>query len=162
MSRRLLCGLLVLSLTITTISCGTLLYPERRGQPAGRLDPAIVALNAVGLLLFLIPGIIAFAVDFATGAIYLPPGEYSALEEEGTIIRAQSPEGCELVKLQMQPERLTRDNLESLLRKHTGEPVNLQDSRLLGRRLPDEKSLPSDLSRPEVQKLELQPVRLQW
>jgi hypothetical protein len=58
-----------------TAGCGTILYPERRGQPAGRLDWGVVALDGVGLLLFFVPGVIAFAVDFATGSIYLPPAE---------------------------------------------------------------------------------------
>src|SRR5436190_10407641 len=55
--------------------CGTLLYPERRGQQAGKLDCGVILLDGLGLLLFFVPGIIAFAVDFATGAIYLPAGE---------------------------------------------------------------------------------------
>lgn len=52
-------------------SCGTILYPERKGRKGGELDPAIVVLDAVGLLFFLIPGIIAFAIDFDTGCIYI-------------------------------------------------------------------------------------------
>ena len=53
-------------------ACGTLLYPERRGQTGGRLDTAVVLLDGLGLLVFLVPGLIAFAVDFGSGAIYLP------------------------------------------------------------------------------------------
>jgi len=34
----------------------------------------VVALDAIGLLFFFVPGVIAFAVDFVTGAIYLPGG----------------------------------------------------------------------------------------
>ena len=52
--------------------CGTLLYPERRGQVAGHLDAGVVILDAIGLLFFIIPGVIAFAVDFSNGTIYLP------------------------------------------------------------------------------------------
>ena len=70
---------LTVGLAFFLASCGTLLYPERRGQPAGRLDVGVVALDGVGLLVFLVPGVIAFVVDFATGAIYLPP-EYAVLE----------------------------------------------------------------------------------
>jgi hypothetical protein len=55
--------------------CGTIFYPERRGQPAGMLDWKVVALDAVGLLFFFVPGVIAFAVDFNNGTIYLPPGQ---------------------------------------------------------------------------------------
>src|SRR6185503_14332825 len=61
--------------------CGMILHPERRNQPpGGNLDWSIVALDAVGLLLFFIPGVIAFAVDFSTGAIYLPPDQYGSAE----------------------------------------------------------------------------------
>src|SRR4030067_3820528 len=52
--------------------CGTIMYPERRGQKAGKIDVAVAALDAVGLLFFIIPGVIAFAVDFNNGTIYLP------------------------------------------------------------------------------------------
>lgn len=54
--------------------CGTLLHSERLNQPHSRdLDWKIVALNGLGLIFFFIPGVIAFVVDFHTGAIYLPP-----------------------------------------------------------------------------------------
>lgn len=64
----------VLSGSLVLASCGSLLYPERKGQTQGRIDPAVAILNAAGLLLFIIPGLVAFAVDFHTGAIYLPGG----------------------------------------------------------------------------------------
>ncbi|MGD8177127.1 hypothetical protein [Marinimicrobium sp. ARAG 43.8] len=69
-------------LILQTTACGTILYPERKGQTEGRLDPAVVALDAVGLLLFLIPGVIAFAVDFSNGTIYLPGGSAQLSEEQ--------------------------------------------------------------------------------
>ena len=59
--------------------CGMIMHPERRGQPpGGGLDWSVVALDGLGLLLFFLPGVIAFAVDFSTGAIYLPPEGYGA------------------------------------------------------------------------------------
>jgi hypothetical protein len=54
------------------LGCGTLLYRERVGQPRGKLDVVVVLLDSIGLVYFVAPGLIAFAVDFATGAIYLP------------------------------------------------------------------------------------------
>ena len=63
------------------LSCGTILYPERKGQISGQLDPAIVILDAVGLLFGIVPGVIAFAVDFSNGTIYLPKGGKSKLNE---------------------------------------------------------------------------------
>lgn len=62
-------------------ACGTILYPERRNQPAGRIDSDVIILDAIGLIFFFVPGVIAFAVDFATGAIYLPHGESSHVSE---------------------------------------------------------------------------------
>ena len=54
-------------------ACGTILYPERKGQRGGQLDVGVVLLDAIGLLFFIIPGVICFAVDFSTGTIYFPP-----------------------------------------------------------------------------------------
>lgn len=65
-------NVLLLSILLLTSSCGTIMYPERRGQAAGKIDPKVAILNGVGTLLFFIPGVIAFAVDFNNGAIYLP------------------------------------------------------------------------------------------
>jgi hypothetical protein len=59
--------------------CGTILFPERRGQSAGMLDWKIVALDGIGLLFFFVPGVIAFAVDFNNGTIYLPPSECTSV-----------------------------------------------------------------------------------
>ena len=56
-------------LVIQLSGCGTIFYPERKGQVDGRLDPAIVVADAIGLLFFVIPGVIAFAVDFSNGTI---------------------------------------------------------------------------------------------
>lgn len=71
-----------MSLVVFTLSsCGVILHPERKGQRAGRLDPAIVVLDAVGLLLFFVPGVVAFAVDFATGTIYLSGGRRAELSQ---------------------------------------------------------------------------------
>lgn len=65
---------------VTQLGCGTILYPERRGQRGGRIDPAVAVMDGVGCLLFLIPGLVAFAVDFGTGAIYLPGGRRGQVE----------------------------------------------------------------------------------
>lgn len=75
----LLTRTLVFTLIISLSGCGTLLHPERKGQISGRLDPSIVLLDAIGLVFFLVPGVVAFAVDFATGTIYLPQQQRSSL-----------------------------------------------------------------------------------
>ena len=58
--------------TLQLMGCGTLMYPERRGQRGGSLDAGVAVLDGIGLLFGIIPGVIAFAVDFSNGTIYLP------------------------------------------------------------------------------------------
>jgi hypothetical protein len=57
--------------------CGSIMYPERRHAPRShQIDWKVAALDGLGLLLFFVPGVIAFVVDFYTGAIYLPAAQY--------------------------------------------------------------------------------------
>jgi hypothetical protein len=109
-------GTLTVGLAFFLASCGTLLYPERRGQPAGRLDAGVVVLDGVGLLLFLVPGVIAFVVDFATGAVYLPP-EYSLVVPSTEM---------DLRKVPVDPAELTPRRVEAIVQEQTGKTVNLQ------------------------------------
>jgi hypothetical protein len=69
--------ILTLTLIVNLAACGTILYPQRSGQKAGQIDPAVAILDGVGLLFFIIPGVIAFAVDFNNHSIYLPQGHAS-------------------------------------------------------------------------------------
>ena len=78
---RLIGGVLVATLLTQLSACGSIFYPDRRGQIDGKIDPAIAIANAVGLLFYVIPGLIALAIDFTTGAIYLPEGTYSVAPE---------------------------------------------------------------------------------
>jgi hypothetical protein len=73
----------VAALLITQVTaCGTLLYPERRGQTNGQIDVGVAALDAIGLLFFFVPGVVAFGVDFITGTIYLPGGGIATLTQD--------------------------------------------------------------------------------
>ena len=76
----LLAGLLTSQLA----GCGTVFYPERKGQQGGSIDPVVAIANGVGLLFFIIPGVVAFAVDFNNGSIYLPGGGRAELAPEVT------------------------------------------------------------------------------
>ncbi|WP_375057963.1 hypothetical protein [Zobellella sp. DQSA1] len=62
-------------LTTQLAACGTIFYPERKGQISGRIDPVVAIANGIGLLFFIVPGVVAFAVDFSNGTIYLPGGK---------------------------------------------------------------------------------------
>ncbi|MFO8044407.1 MAG: hypothetical protein R6U30_00860 [Halomonas sp.] len=105
---------LVLGVSITAlVGCGTLFHPERKGQMSGRIDPAVAIANGVGLLFFILPGVIAYAVDFSNGTIYLPSGHNAA--------------GVDALKLE---KDLDVASLERLLSVKSGKPVSL-DSELL-------------------------------
>jgi len=98
--------------------CGTILYPERKGQPAGRLDMKVVALDTLGLLFFFIPGVIAFAVDFNNGTIYLPPDE--CVDKS-----ARQPHGG-LVSVPLKSEsRATLTEVERTVSRETSRDIRL-------------------------------------
>lgn len=98
-------------------SCGTLLYPERRGQLGGRIDAGVAVLDGIGLLCFIIPGIIAFAVDFSTGAIYLPSGS-SKLDNT-------PPDFKHAQVIHLDPALLRCSEIESRLEQQTGKAIAL-------------------------------------
>ncbi|HEX6985601.1 MAG TPA: hypothetical protein VF170_09500 [Planctomycetaceae bacterium] len=107
--------LLLTASVVWTTSCGTLIHPERVGQPrGGRLDLSIVLLDGLGLLFFFIPGVIAFVVDFATGAIYLPPGYGDAGD----------PKSWRVVRIPK--DEMTREKIEEVVSREVGRPVDLE------------------------------------
>jgi hypothetical protein len=118
---RLIAGALVVSLLAQLTACGSIFYPDRRGQiqGSGRMDPAIVVLDAIGLLFYIIPGVIAFAVDFATGAIYLPSGKQAQIDPQKLepAVRADG----------------TVDNakLQAIIQTELGRTLPLDDPRLI-------------------------------
>ena len=66
----LLCSFIMLS------SCGTILKSQNNfKRHSDRYDYFILGLDLAGLCLFIVPGVIAFAVDHSTGALYLSPSE---------------------------------------------------------------------------------------
>ncbi|MCI5150078.1 MAG: hypothetical protein D3916_11935, partial [Candidatus Electrothrix sp. MAN1_4] len=71
----------------------------------------------IGLLLFLVPGVVAFAVDFATGAIYLPYGS-SDLNLSPTNLK-----NAEVVHVE--PTSLNRSEIASIVKEKIGKDVEL-------------------------------------
>lgn len=120
LATRVSCAVLSAALFSQLTACGTLFYPDRRGQIDGRVDPAIVAFDAIGLLFYIIPGLIAFGVDFATGAIYLPDAKYSVAPEK--LKDAVSEDGS-----------VDKAKLKAILERETGRSLPLDDPRLLQR-----------------------------
>ncbi|WP_416427038.1 polyribonucleotide nucleotidyltransferase [Pseudomonas sp. App30] len=116
---RLIGGVLVGALLTQVTACGSLFYPERRGQIEGRIDPVIAVADAVGLLFYIIPGLIAFGVDFATGAIYFPHGKTAQVAPE-KLHEAVSADG-----------KVDRAKLEAILQNELGRTLPLNDPRLI-------------------------------
>jgi copper chaperone CopZ len=114
----LVCAVLIVQLT----GCGTLMYPERRGQKGGRIDAGVAVMDGICLLFFIIPGVIAYAVDFSTGTIYLP----------GT---ARGPLDLNDIKqVKFDPKHYTNETIEKIIKEETGYTVKLnQDNMKISR-----------------------------
>lgn len=98
------------------IGCGTILYPERKGQTSGKIDAGVAILDGIGLLFFLIPGVIAFAVDFNNGTIYLPGTSRSSLNIQ------------DIREVKFDPKRNNRVDIEQMIKDQTGYTVKLDES----------------------------------
>ncbi|MEH6556293.1 MAG: polyribonucleotide nucleotidyltransferase [Oceanicoccus sp.] len=98
---------------IQLAACGTIIHPERKGQKSGQLDTSIVVLDAIGLLFFFVPGIIAFAVDFNNGTIYLPGGSASINSNDVNVVNIEGD--------------VTDEKIEKLILKETGKSIRLDD-----------------------------------
>jgi hypothetical protein len=105
----LICGILIFQL----VGCGTIMYPERKGQKDGRIDAGVAVLDGLGLLLFLIPGIIAFAVDFNNGTIYLPGVLGSSFDLD------------HMRQVRFDPKHTSASDIEQIIKEETDYTVKL-------------------------------------
>jgi hypothetical protein len=104
-----------------SLGCGTILYPERRGQrTTARIDAGVAVMDGLWCLLFIIPGVIAFAVDFNNGAIYLPGGGASA----GPLKVVRTPDIC--------PDRVA---IERAVEEGAGVHIRLDEPTVIRRRI---------------------------
>jgi hypothetical protein len=137
MNRRTALFASALSLPVLSgMGCGYVLYPERRGRAGGRIDPGIAVMDALWLLLFLIPGIVAFVVDFSSGAIYLG----------GHARNDQRPEGQRMIVLEAGPNP-SRARVEAVVGLHLGRRISLDDPRVQSRRLGSHEEIQPSLAR---------------
>jgi len=111
-------ALLATLVLLAQTACGTLFYPERHGRRSGRVDPAVLLLDGALLFFFVIPGLVAFAIDFYTGGVYMTDGRGRA------------------VRIEVDPAELTDARVEAILRQHTGREVRLDDPELQRFRVP--------------------------
>ncbi len=110
----LVCAVLIVQLA----GCGTIMYPERRGQRGGRIDIGVALLDGIGLLFFLIPGIIAYAVDFSNGTIYLPGTARGPLELQ------------DMKQVKFDPQNYTNETIEKIIQEETGYALKLNQDNL--------------------------------
>lgn len=119
---RIIGGVLVAALLTQMTACGSIFFPDRRGQIDGKVDPLVIGLDAIGLLFYIIPGLIAFGVDFATGAIYLPGGSTAQITPE-KLQPAIKADGS-----------VDNSKLQAILEKELGRSLPLNDPRLIQHR----------------------------
>lgn len=60
----------MLTVGTSSVGCGYLLHPERRGIQAGTIDTATMVMDLLWLLAGIVPGVVALVVDFSSGGIY--------------------------------------------------------------------------------------------
>lgn len=120
--QRLIGGAVAAALMTQLTACGTLFWPDRRGQIEGRIDPVVAALDAIGILFYVIPGLIAFGVDFATGAIYLNDGKTAQISPE----KLQPAVGRD--------GKVDNLKLQAILETELGRSLPLDDPRLIQHR----------------------------
>ncbi len=119
--KKMLNSVLIVIVVVQVIGCGTLLHPERRGQISGNIDPRIAVLDGIGLIFFIVPGIVAFAVDFSTGAIYVPPKKNKSASKDSEEIKV----------VYTDPDDLSKQKVEKILAEQMGHSVHLNREDLI-------------------------------
>jgi len=104
---------IALTLLLNLSACGTLFYPERIGKHhSNQVDIKIAVADGIGLLFFIVPGLIAFAVDYNNGSIYLPSRHSNNNSEES-------------IKVVQAEQRIDHAYLETLIESELGLLVDL-------------------------------------
>lgn len=139
--------LLTAAMAVQISGCGTIFYPERKGQSKGRIDPTVAILDGIGLLFFIIPGVIAFIIDFDNGTIYLPgtAGEDLVSSRGGDALPA-CPEAPGWRAVRVGSGRLDPTAVRAVVGRHTGQWLDLDDARLQVSKIPSQRVLPDDLA----------------
>jgi hypothetical protein len=129
-TKRRVATFLATALAVQVSGCGTLLYPERKGQTGGKADATVVLLDCVGLLFFIIPGVIAFIVDFDNGTIYLPGTEGErGIGTRRDHSRLDAPDAAPWTAVHVGPGALDAKSIRSVVGRNTGAWVGLDDPR---------------------------------
>ncbi len=129
-----ICAVVVmLAMVFQTLSCGTILYPERRSSPSAsgfdpkgrQIDLAVAFLDAIFLIFYIVPGLVAFGVDFATGAIYIPN---SRSKKKSSALTGDDEK--DMTVIYVPPEKLNPEMLQTVIFQQTGVMVNFESNTL--------------------------------
>jgi hypothetical protein len=118
----------MLFVVVQTGACGFILYPERKGRTNGRIDPGVAILDAILLLPGILPGVIAFAVDFVTGCIYI---SYNQADID-TLKPGGDPDTMTTASSSLDVKALER-----ILSEYAGKPVHIDASQVTVLRIND-------------------------
>lgn len=118
--RKIISSILLLTISSQLLSCGYVIHPERRGQTSGKVDLAIVGLDAIGLIFFILPGLIAFGVDIVSGTIYLPK------DSKGFSLSLNDAE-----KIHIDPKNMNKKTIIAAIKEKTGITVDMNDPQLM-------------------------------
>lgn len=116
--KRCLSTVILVALLVSLTSCGYFLYPERRGQQKSDFDYPILILDGSSLLfaavagqaVIAVVGVVALAVDFTSGSVYLPARNNKTKAEVFPFDNSRP---------------LAKADLESILTEYTGSPVQI-------------------------------------
>lgn len=123
-------------IAVTGSGCGTLLYPERRGQPrGGKVDWTVVGMDSIGLFFFFIPGVIAFAIDYGNGSLFLPP--------EHTSFDGQPIPEASYRQVSLGEGRPTEEAIEAALLQERQVQIRLSEVKVIRRPLPSLTEFPA-------------------
>jgi hypothetical protein len=107
------------ALLMQTVGCGSIFYPERRGQTVhGDIDIVVAVADSAWFLAYIIPGLVAWGVDLYTGAIYLPTGMKRF---------ANQPGSKDFKVVNVDPEQLDNRMIEAIVSEHVGQKIDLYE-----------------------------------
>lgn len=112
---------LLCTILFQATGCGYIFHHERVGNSTeGQVDVGIVLLDALGLVFFIIPGIIAFAVDYSTGTLFLPYGHHNKLVSMRDIKHSKA--------IKLDKNKLQDSDIEESIKAHTDISISLRDA----------------------------------
>jgi len=81
---RAIAASLLITIGASTMGCGYLLFPERRGQQGGYIAGGTLVMDCLWLLAAIVPGVVFLIVDFTSGGMYVS-GRLAMNHTDGTL-----------------------------------------------------------------------------